>query len=324
MPPKDNTIEPIDAPFDAVVSNIVKSDSGPVKLPRALYTGKLPIGDFELDCAVLDNGRRVLSATSIFEAFGRSRKGMNSRLEIAGTKIPPFLAAKNLEPYIDQSVLERTTLLHYQDGKSRKSGYTGTLLPKMCEVYLVARREDKLTDSQQKLAVQAEILLSSLAQVGIDALIDEATGFQYDRKHNALRLLLSKYIAEGLRKWLPMFPDSFFAELDRLYANETTTSKNRPQYYGKFINKYIYDPIEYGYVKNKLNELNIASDGKRRARFHQWLTDDGRTILTHQIGRLQGKMEDCKNIEQFKDRAAKQKQVSIAPYLFDEMNQITD
>jgi P63C domain len=324
MPPKDRIIKPIDASFDAVVSNIVKLENGPEKLPAALYTGRLPIGNVELDCAVLDNGQRVLTATSIFEAFGRSRKGMNSRLEIDGTKIPPFLAAKNLEAYIDQSVIERTSLIRYQDGKGQKTGYTGTLLPKMCEIYLAARREDKLTESQQKLAIQAEILLSSLAQVGIDALIDEATGFQYDRKHNALRLLLSKYIAEGLRKWLPMFPDSFFVELDRLYANEKNTSRNRPQYYGKFINKYIYAPIEHGYVKNKLNELNIRDDGKRRARFHQWLTDDGRTILTHQIGRVQGKMEDCADIEKFKDKAAKQKQVSIAPYLFDEMNRIAE
>lgn len=194
----------------------------------------------------------------------------------------------------------------------------------MCEIYLAARRDNKLTESQQKLAVQGEILLSSLAQVGIDALIDEATGFQYDWKHNALRLLLSKYIAEGLRKWLPMFPDSFFAELDRLYVNGRTTSRNRLQYYGKFINKYVYDPIEYGYVKNKLNELNIRDDGTRRARFHQWLTDEGRIILTHQIGRVQGKMEDCKDIEHFKEKTAKQKQISIAPYLFDEMNKITD
>lgn len=323
-PPKDRIIEPIDAPFDAVATAMLKIDKGPPKLPTALYTGSLPIGDIELDCAVLDNGQRVLSAKSIFDAFGRSRKGMNSRLEIEGTRIPPFLAAKNLEPYIDQSVMERTNLIHYLDGKGQKTGYTGTLLPKMCEIYLSARRDDKLAESQKKLAIQSEILLSALAQVGIDALIDEATGFQHDRKHNALRLLLSKYIVEGLRKWLPMFPDSFFAELDRLYSNETTTSRNRPQYYGKFINKYIYDPVEHGYVKSKLNELNIRDDGTRRARFHQWLTDDGRTIVTHQIGRVQGKMEDCKDIEQFKERAAKQKQVSIAPYLFDEMNRITD
>ena len=291
-------------------------------LPFAKYSGSLPIAGVELDCAVLDNGTRILTAKSIFDAFGRVRKGMNSRLEIDGTKIPPFLAAKNLEPYITQSVIERTRLIYYRDGKGKKAGYAANILPAMCDVYLAARREDALVESQEKLANQAEILLSALAQVGIDALIDEATGFQIDRKHDALRMLLSKYIAEGLRKWLQMFPDSFFAELDRLYDNETTTSRTRPQYYGRFINKYIYDPIEHGYLKSKLNQLNITEAGKRRARFHQWLTEEGRTILTHQIGRVQGKMEDCKDINQFRDRAEKQKKISIAPYLFEEMNNI--
>lgn len=136
--------------------------------------------------------------------------------------------------------------------------------------------------------------------------------------------MLSKYIAEGLQKWLPTFPDSFFAELDKLYDNEPTTSQKRPQYYGHFINRYVYDPIENGYVKAKLNELNIDGDGKRRARFHQWFTDDGRSILIHQIGRVQGLMEMCSDIKQFKNAAEKQKKVLIAPYLFDEMNQIIE
>lgn len=301
-------------------TNISQENIG---LPKAVYIGVLPIGDLKLDCAVLDNGMRVLTATSIFTAFGRSRKGMNSRLEIEGTKLPPFLAAKNLEPFIHQGVIDRTTPIKYLDGKQEKTGYLATLLPVMCEVYLSARRTpNTLVASQFKLAEQSEILLSALAQVGIDALVDEATGYQLDRKHDALRILLSKYIAEGLQKWILTFPDSFFIELDRLYGNEKTSSRNRPQYYGHFINKYIYDPIENGYVKNKLNELNIGADGKRKANFHQWLSNDGRNILVHQIGRVQGKMEDCSGIKQFKTRQEKQKQISIAPYLFEELNQI--
>lgn len=137
-------------------------------------------------------------------------------------------------------------------------------------------------------------------------------------------VLLGKYIAEGLQKWLHTFPDSFFAELDRLYNNEPTQSHKRPQYYGHFINKYVYDPIENGYVKNKLNELNIDAAGKRRARFHQWLNEEGRTILIHQIGRVQMLMEMSADINAFKHAAEKQKKVSIAPYLFDDMNQIID
>lgn len=294
------------------------------KLLKAVYQGSLPIGEATLDCAVLEDGTRVLSATSIFNAFGRSRKGMNGRLEIDGTKIPPFLAAKNLELLITQEVIDRTKLITYLDGSKKKNGYAAGLLPRMCQIYLEARRQNILLQSQEKLAIQAEILLSAFAMVGIDALVDEATGYQHDRKHDALRLLLSKYISEGLQKWMLTFPDSFFAELDRLYSNEATSSRKRPQYYGRFINKYVYEPIEHGYLKEELDSLNITEDGKRRARFHQWLNENGRNILIHQIGRVQGLMETCMNIEMFKNASQKQKEISIAPYLFDEMNQIIE
>ncbi len=323
MGKKDQVIQPITDTLDNVVSSLIVSDDGK-KLPKALYAGVLPIAGIELDCAVLDDGTRVLSATAVFDAFGRSRKGMNERLEIEGTKVPPFLAAKSLKDHIDQEVINRTKLIEYQDGKSVKTGYDATLLPKMCEVYLRARRAGDLVQSQQKLAEQSEVLLSAFAQVGITALIDEATGYQYDRKHNALRLLLTQYIEESMQKWLHTFPDSFFAELDRLYDNEPTTSQKRPQYYGRFINKYVYEPIEHGYVKSKLNELNINDDGSRKGRFHQWLTKDGREMLVRQIGRVELLMEMCDDIDSFKKAADKRKKVSIAPYLFDEMNQIIE
>lgn len=331
----DQIIHPITASLDEVATALakptirksLKASGGPLgggaQLPNAMYWGKLPIGDIELDCVVLDNGQRMLTAKSIFTAFGRARKGMNSRLEIEGTALPPFIAAKNLAPYINQTVIQRTALVQYLDGGRIKAGYVSTLLPAMCGVYLAARRDDDvLTESQKKLAIQSEIISSALAMVGIDALIDEATGHQLDRKHDALRMLLGKYIAEGLQQWILTFPDSFFAELDRLYGNARTTARNRPQYYGKFINKYIYEPMENGYLKKRLNELNILPDGKRKAKFHQWLKSDGRSILIHQIGRVQGKMEDHSDIEKFKAASAKQKLISIAPYLFDEMNRI--
>ncbi|WP_051940333.1 hypothetical protein [Stenoxybacter acetivorans] len=63
-------------------------------LPNALYKGELPIGDLLLECAVLENDVRILTATSVFNAFGRSRKGMNDRLKIGETKLPPFSGSK--------------------------------------------------------------------------------------------------------------------------------------------------------------------------------------------------------------------------------------
>lgn len=290
---------------------------------KAKYTGKLPIGNVKLDCAVLDDNSRVLTASSVFSAFHRSRKGMNSRLEIEGTKLPPFVAAKNLEPYISSDFLTRTMLIKYLDGNQEKTGYLATILPGICNIYLTARRDGVLVSSQQKIAAQAEILLTAFASVGIDALVDEATGFQYERRHDALKILLAQYLAEGMQKWILTFPDSFFAALDHLYRNEPTTAKMRPQYYGKFINKYVYDPIENGYVKKELDKLNIDPITKqRKARFHQWLSENGRNVLTLQIGKVLSLMEVSNSVEEFKSLARRQKLNSIMPSLFDDVDNL--
>ncbi|QHJ76103.1 MAG: hypothetical protein [Bacteriophage sp.] len=317
MSKKKQIIDPIDTSFDNGTN-----DKSTNNLRYALLSGALPIGEMELQCAVLNDETRVLTATSVFKAFKRSRKGINSRLEIDGTTIPPFLAAKNLKPYINQHVLSRTILIKYQDGGTIKSGYNSELLVDMCEIYLQARRDGVLTESQKKLASEAEILQSAFARVGIAGVIDEATGYQKVRSNDALRVLLSRYIADGLRKWVKTFPDSFFNQLDKLYGNETTTSKNRPKYYGKFINTYIYEPIENGYVKAELDKLNIRDNGSRKAKFHQWLTTDGRDVLIRQIGKVEARAEMFNSIEEFKQAEKTQKIISIAPYLFDDMNKL--
>lgn len=299
-------------------------------VPIALYSGKLPIGEIELDCAVLEDGTRVLSERAVHRAFGSKRGGSHWRRVKTGSdgaNLPSFLSANNLSPFINNDLtMALISPIQYGSsaGGATANGIAAELLPEICGVYLAARRAGKLHPSQEHLAEQAEVLMQAFAKVGIVALVDEATGYQRDRAHDALRLLLTKYIAEGLQKWLKTFPDAFFAELDRLYDNAPTTPKNRPQYYGHFINKYVYDPLENGYVKAELNKLNITDEGKRKARFHQWLSADGRNMLIHQIGRVQGLMEMCTDIENFKTLARKQKTVSIAPYLFDEMNRILE
>lgn len=321
MPKKEQIIQPINGTMDDVTAAIFRNSE---PTPKATHEGVLPLANKDLNVAVLNDGTRIINQAAVFTAFGRTKRGRGSD-DIRVLNRPAFLDAKNLQPYVnsDLEAVLKTITFESLSGQSVE-GYNAEILPKMCKVYLDARADGKLLKQQEPLARASEILLLALANVGITALVDEATGYQLDRKHDALRLLLSKYIEEGLQKWIHTFPDTFFAQLDRLYGNATTTSRSRPQYYGRFINKYVYDPIEHGYVKAELDKLNITDDGRRRARFHQWLTDDGRTILTRQIGKVEGIMEMCDDIEHFKTVAQRQKAVTVAPYLFDEMNRIID
>lgn len=279
---------------------------------KAMYSGKLPIGRLELDCYVLNDNEntRILSASSIFTVFNRPQRGNRERdtfeYKCELIQLPPFLASKTLYPLINSDLLGLINKIEFIDGNYTKTGYDANILPAMCELYLRARREKKLAKSQIKLAIQAEILQSAFAKVGIQALIDEATGFQYDRKHDALRYFLQQYIAEGLQKWIKTFPDDFFNELNRLYENEITLSSKRPQYYGKFINTYIYEPLENGYIKAELDKKNIRDDGTRKAKFHQWLTKFGKEQLTKQIWKVLGAMQVSTDLENAKFLLAKQ------------------
>jgi hypothetical protein len=289
------------------------------KYPKAIVSAPLVLGDTELTCAVLDDGNntRILSASAVFEAFDRPRKGQNNRLEIDNIPIPPFLAAKNLQSFIGKDLLDILKQVEYLDGTKVVKGYDARILPKLCSLYLEARRENKLIASQEKFAIKAEILQSALSEIGIVALVDEATGFQYSRKYDALRVLLEHYINDGIQKWVKRFPDDFFVELDKIYDNPATTSRTRPQYYGKFINKYIYEPIERGYLKEELNKLNITDEGTRKARFHQWLTEFGAQQLTLQIGGVMSILRISPNLEKFKNNMRRQQGLSIQPSLFE-------
>jgi len=324
MPDDKKTVEPINADFDAVAKAMTpNAPAEELKVPSARYGGILAIGDVKIPCYVLEDGTRVIHQRGMVSALGMSRGGSSRG---GGDRLAYFVAQKTLSPFVSKELeaVTKEPLVFRTDRGAMAYGYDATVLADICEAILEARKQDALSKQQTHIADKAEILIRSFARVGIVALVDEATGFQRDRGHDALRLLLERYIADGLQKWIHTFPDSFFAELDRLYDNAPTTSRSRPQYYGKFINKYVYDPIEHGYVKAELDKLNITDEGKRRARFHQWLSDDGRTILTRQIGKVEGIMEMCDDIDHFKEVAKRRKAVTVAPYLFDEMNRIID
>ncbi len=117
-------------------------------------------------------------------------KLIENKTENGMITLPPFLASKNLFPLINTELLAMITEpIIYIDGNQEQKGYKAEILPMMCSLYLEARRQGLLTSNQKKLATQSEILLEAFAKIGITALIDEATGYQYNRKSDALRWL---------------------------------------------------------------------------------------------------------------------------------------
>jgi len=54
-----------------------------------------------------------------------------------------------------------------------------------------------------------DVLMRGLAHVGIVALVDEATGYQYDRASKLLKRFLSSSFSKELLRWAKTFPMSF-------------------------------------------------------------------------------------------------------------------
>lgn len=323
--PKKPELFKIDTTLDKLVQTTVQNNINSISYLTAKYSGKLPIGGKEINCAVLSDNSRIISSDAIFELFGKTRKGEYRVITNDGTKLPPFIVGKWMLTYMDTEFINRTKKIEFLDNGEKQFGYLSSILPDICNMYIEHYQTQdfsNLSDNQKNILTQARILLMAFAKTGLDALIDEATGFQKYRTHDALRILVQQYIAEGLRAWIKRFPDDFFKQLDRLYGNEPTKSRERPKHYGHFINKYVYQPIEHGYVKSELDKLNITDSGKRKARFHQWLSDHGIDVLNKQIWRLIGIMEFCKDINSFKRKTQEMEKISIAPYLFDEFNDI--
>ncbi|HEX9604351.1 MAG TPA: P63C domain-containing protein [Myxococcales bacterium] len=78
------------------------------------------------------------------------------------------------------------------------------------------------------MAIKAGIFLSACAKVGLDAMIDEATGYQYYRAEDALRVKLKAYLADEMRKWEKTFPEDLWLEFGRLTGWKGPVTKMSP------------------------------------------------------------------------------------------------
>lgn len=259
--------------------------------------GTIRIYDIELDCYILMDGTPILSKNKLNKALGKTRK--QSR-----TNKPSFVGAINLQPFIRDELEEKLIGIEFYDSGRLIKGYDADILPLICNVYLEARQaRDILAPSQLPIAEKCEILLRSFARVGIRALIYEQLGYERFKHPDAFRLLIESYLSEELRKWSKEFPDELFFQMDRIYGNQKTTSKNRPLYYAKFLRKFIYEPIQQGFVLNRLDEKNpTIKPGYRKERHHQHLSEDiGINALRSQIWQVIGLLKSSANKRKFED-----------------------
>ena len=258
----------------------------------------------ELPCYVLADGTRVLTQDGFLRAIGRSpRPAAGKGGSVGFDKLPSFLAATNLKPLISDELIASTTPIFFRlPTGGRAVGYRAELLPQVCNVYLAARDKEILDRRQTKIAEQADMLVRGLAETGIVALVDEATGYQQIRQRDALQAFLDRFLRKELAAWVKTFPDEFFSELFRLKNWQWKGTSRRPSVVGKYINDLIYDRLGPG-VLSELQARNpvLETTGRRRAKHFQWLTENiGHPALAQHMYATIGFMRAANSWEDFK------------------------
>jgi hypothetical protein len=267
------------------------------KLPQATHEGVLEIGGTLVPCAVLENGMRLLTQSGFMVALGRARQAKGRGHYDADVNLPAFLTAKNLKPFIPEELFVTSSQIEFRTLSGiRAFGYSADLLPLVCGVFLDAK--GVLTHNQKPIAEQALLLVRGLAHVGIIALVDEATGYQYERPRRDLEDQLKKFLTESLRKWVRVFPPAYFKQLCRLRGVEFRADMKLPQYFGTLTNNLVYRRIAPGLLA-KLKERR-AERGKQTQKLNQWLSlDVGIPELLIHLGTVIGYMKKHTDYDAF-------------------------
>ena len=234
----------------------------------------LKIGDIEIPCFVLEDGRRMLAQRGMIMGLGMSPGGSSHGQD----RMVKFATQDRLKPFTSEKLKPGTlNPIEFRTPDGRRTlGYEATLLADMCDAVLEARKQRALTKKQQHIATRCEILVRGFARVGIIALVDEATGYQDDRAKDALAKILEQFIAKELRPYVQTFPVDFYKEMFRLRGwnlpELPADQRKRPILVGRLTDNVVYDRLAPG-VKHKLKELIGRNEsGRLKAKMFRRLT----------------------------------------------------
>ena len=112
----------------------IKADASHVAtdIPKATHESCIKLGDLEIECAVLNNGKRVISERAMTRAFGGKRSGYHwKRLKERGAVLPVYLSAKEYNPFIDNDLTVALFPIRYRmQNHNIAHGIEATLLSK--------------------------------------------------------------------------------------------------------------------------------------------------------------------------------------------------
>lgn len=256
----------------------------------------------DLPCYVLEDGQRIFRLSNLTKALRGKEHG----------KFGNYLAASNIQKYLPERLWPLNDNEHDRvpqgiiefelNGKIEK-GYNSEDFIDVCSAFVQANINDEsLSEAQREIVKNANKFLMATSKIGIIALIDEATGFQYQRESYELQMKLSYFLADDAREWEKTYPDELWKEFGRL-TNWKGSLKKRPKYWGKLVNALIYDCLDKGVAEYLRKNKPAKYTGQK---YFQWLNEEyGVKELTQHIWQIIGMAKTCENMNELKELASK-------------------
>lgn len=256
---------------------------------RILSRGQLTMGTFEnIECANVGVAGKVLRLVSINSFFGIV--GISPCAKDAISSFTKFLTHPSVRSTSSNKILDRLSKGYTIGRNGAETLFVDSrVITDFCRLMLSLRASGKLADIHLVYAGNCEQFMLGLADTGLAALIDEATGYR-KRQKDEYRRLFRAFISEYHSEWVKEFQDSFFDGIYKVY-HLIKSGKNHPSFFGAFINKYVYFPLanSHGAILEKLREKDpIVNVRGRKYKLHQFLTKEvGKPALRKHLIRVE-------------------------------------
>ena len=260
--------------------------------PFAQWRGVIELGGEPVDCYVLNTGERVIALRAVVKSIADADSG----------DLAKFIGVSSLKAFIDKDlVLAELREFSIPGTQFKGSGLRTENFEQILSAYVRALSSpgNELTERQREIAIKCAVITAGLIRTGLDALVDEATGYQYERAEDALQVKLRAFIAEELREWEKTFPDELWAEFGRL-TNWAGPLHSRPKWWGKLVIELVYDTLDADVAKYLRNNKPIPG-----AHWHRQLTQNiGVRQLVSRCYEVIGMAKTCTTIRDLRDRVA--------------------